>query len=626
MNTICVQGQHIYFYKEPEEIPESQVNFSQVYFMLDETWAKLSSVVAQFIQGDIVQNVQVVNGFCFVPSGFAVGKVQLCLRGDDGQSTIAAVNRLQLTICPSFSSSGESPVPPSPDLYQQLVAEINKSIQIAQSVREDADSGAFDGETPFIGDNGNWWIGDKDTGVYAGGDAPYIGTNGNWYVGSTDTEVPATGATGPQGKPGADGKDGYSPTVATQAISNGTRVTITDASGAKSFDVLNGAEGPQGPQGDTGPQGPAGPQGNPGPQGEPGIGIPKGGTPGQVIVKTETGTAWADMQGGGGGTQVQADYEQNDPDDPSYIQNRPFYAEYTEVYSKAFEAVDMGGGIYGYEDYLTETFLTDFINLLIIFDSQTYNFSTIMSARDDIYIGNLSIVFEDEPDTGEPFLVVIADGHNIAFATKTAGQHSISIQLSVVAKKLDVRYLPEEVVKQEKLSGYQKSIQLLSKEFWSDDEVKEISSMVNSNVNPWYVIEAVPTVMIGVQQVTWISQIISGSDIILSISLAGYPYNKYRITYNKYSGCNFHNLRFIGGQQLKYVDYGVDIGSTSPKSDYGLKVNDAFSVGWSGDVIAASATVAGSPVLTEATIPAYTTADEGKILKIVDGQAQWVTP
>lgn len=288
MNTVCVQGQHIYFYKEPEEIPESQVNFSQVYFMLDETWAKLSSVVAQFIQGDTVQNVQVVNGLCFVPSGFAVGKVQLCLRGDDGQSTIAAVNRLQLTICPSFSSSGESPVPPSPDLYQQLITEIDKSIQIAQSVREDADSGAFDGETPYIGDNGNWWIGDKDTGVHAGGDAPYIGTNGNWYVGNTDTEVPATGAAG---------KDGYSPTVATQAISNGTRVTITDASGAKSFDVLNGAAGPQGPQGEqgeTGPQGEPGPKGDTGatgPQGEQGIQGPQGpkGDTGDTGPKGDTG-------------------------------------------------------------------------------------------------------------------------------------------------------------------------------------------------------------------------------------------------------------------------------------------------------------------------------------------------
>lgn len=27
-----------------------------------------------------------------------------------------------------------------------------------------------DGETPFVGDNGNWWIGDTDTGYYAQGD------------------------------------------------------------------------------------------------------------------------------------------------------------------------------------------------------------------------------------------------------------------------------------------------------------------------------------------------------------------------------------------------------------------------------------------------------------------------
>ena len=433
------------------------------------------------------------------------------------------------------------------------------------------------------------------------------------------------GIQGEKGDPGNDGSDGVSPTIATQTISNGTRVTITDASGVNTFDVLNGAEGPQGEQGEPGE---TGPQGNPGPQGEPGIGIPEGGTPGQVIVKTETGTAWADMQGGGG-TQVQADYDQNDPDDPSYIQNRPFYSSMEELYSSTFDAVDMDG-VYGYQEELTEALNIPDNGATIVFDGQSYTPNTFSPEEGLWYIGNLSLL-DMGGDTGEPFVFMIdTSSLLIGIATETSGQHTISVNTLTVQKQLDVRYLPEEVVKQEKLqeelSGYQKSIQLLSKEFWSDDEVKEISSMVNSNVNPWYVIEAVPTVMIGVQQVTWISQIISGSDIILGISLAGYPYNNYQITYNKYSGCNFHNLRFIGGQQLKYVDYGVDIGSTSPKSDYGLKVNDAFSVGWDGDVIAASATVAGSPVLTEATIPAYTTADEGKILKIVDGQAQWVTP
>ena len=52
------------------------------------------------------------------------------------------------------------------------------------------------GETPFIASNGNWWIGTTDTGVKAkpeDGKTPYIGENGNWWVGDTDLNVPATG-------------------------------------------------------------------------------------------------------------------------------------------------------------------------------------------------------------------------------------------------------------------------------------------------------------------------------------------------------------------------------------------------------------------------------------------------
>lgn len=47
------------------------------------------------------------------------------------------------------------------------------------------------------------------------------------------------------------GSDGYSPTVAVEDIENGHRVTITDKSGAKSIDVLDGATGPQGPAGEV---------------------------------------------------------------------------------------------------------------------------------------------------------------------------------------------------------------------------------------------------------------------------------------------------------------------------------------------------------------------------------------
>ena len=59
-----------------------------------------------------------------------------------------------------------------------------------------------DGETPYVGENGNWWVGDYDLGVPAAGEdgedgnVPYIGENGNWWIGDTDLGVPAQGKDG----------------------------------------------------------------------------------------------------------------------------------------------------------------------------------------------------------------------------------------------------------------------------------------------------------------------------------------------------------------------------------------------------------------------------------------------
>lgn len=54
------------------------------------------------------------------------------------------------------------------------------------------------------------------------------------------------GAVGPQGSPGAtgaDGEDGFSPTVFVSEITGGHNVTITDAVGPHSFDVMDGKDG-----------------------------------------------------------------------------------------------------------------------------------------------------------------------------------------------------------------------------------------------------------------------------------------------------------------------------------------------------------------------------------------------
>lgn len=71
-----------------------------------------------------------------------------------------------------------------------------------------------DGKTPYIGDNGNWWIGKTDTGVKAKGD---------------------TGDVGPKGDKGNKGDQGET-----------------------------GQQGPKGDKGDTGDQGPTGPKGDKG--------------------------------------------------------------------------------------------------------------------------------------------------------------------------------------------------------------------------------------------------------------------------------------------------------------------------------------------------------------------------
>lgn len=57
------------------------------------------------------------------------------------------------------------------------------------------------------------------------------------------------------------GSDGFSPSVVITDIDGGHRVTITDSTGEKSFDVLDGATGPKGDTGETGATGPAGADG-----------------------------------------------------------------------------------------------------------------------------------------------------------------------------------------------------------------------------------------------------------------------------------------------------------------------------------------------------------------------------
>lgn len=127
-----------------------------------------------------------------------------------------------------------------------------------------------DGLTPFIGENGNWWIGQVDTGIAAEGaqgqqgvqgigiQSVAINENGELVITLTnETTVNAGKVTGEKGETGEQGEQGIQGVGIQGAVindkgelvislDNGTDVNVGNVIGEK------GEEGAQGPQGDQG--------------------------------------------------------------------------------------------------------------------------------------------------------------------------------------------------------------------------------------------------------------------------------------------------------------------------------------------------------------------------------------
>lgn len=134
-------------------------------------------------------------------------------------------------------SLGEEAREPSPDVYSQILANSNEALETARALKEDADAGRFDGATPVIGENGNWFIDGVDTGM------PSKGKDG---FGAGDV-----GESGATFTPNVDA-DGNLSWTNDKGLSNPATVNI------------------KGPRGEQGIQGEPGIQGIPGEKGDPG--------------------------------------------------------------------------------------------------------------------------------------------------------------------------------------------------------------------------------------------------------------------------------------------------------------------------------------------------------------------
>lgn len=205
------------------------------------------------------------------------GWYEMQLRGAQGD-VVRRTNIIRVHVPRSLSGTGQWPTVPSEFLQiEQRIADLNE-------------------HPPKPGDNGFWLIWNVETDQYEPSDIPLpsgggSGSDGGYYTpevtqpsdntmqvsfAASEDDMPpvepvsVTLPAGPAGRDGADGtpglpgQDGFSPTVQTEPIEGGTKVTITDATGPKEFEVMDGTNGQDGQPGRDGEPGAPGTPGRDG--------------------------------------------------------------------------------------------------------------------------------------------------------------------------------------------------------------------------------------------------------------------------------------------------------------------------------------------------------------------------
>ena len=206
MIKFLVKGQNIETL-EHEVIAADQVSFVKIHFVFDNNWKPLHKVV-QFTQDENTYNRMLGNEetSCFLPSELLAGTVKMSLFGYDAASseTVRATTVVKtLHIRPSGFEGENSNVPPTPDLYQQLLEKISEKGKDGKSAYEVAVAYGFVGtEVEWLeslkGVDGKDGVNGKD------------GCDGRNGVDGLPGKDGKSGADGLPGRDGIDGTDGKS--------------------------------------------------------------------------------------------------------------------------------------------------------------------------------------------------------------------------------------------------------------------------------------------------------------------------------------------------------------------------------------------------------------------------------
>ena len=232
---------------EREVIASDQIAFVSVKFVFDGAWKTLHKVV-QFTQCEETYNLVLgIEGTtCLLPSELHPGAVKMSLFGYDAESdtTLRATTvPVTLHIRPSgFVADGDTPIPPTLDLYTQLLKKLDEKAAGLQNGK--------DGFSPKV----------RAEQMKSGVVITIVDANG---------ETSATLHNGANGEKGTDGKSAYQIAVE-QGYQGSESDWLSSLKGDKGDTGERGEKGDTGLQGERGEKGETGQQGEQGPMGEKG--------------------------------------------------------------------------------------------------------------------------------------------------------------------------------------------------------------------------------------------------------------------------------------------------------------------------------------------------------------------
>ena len=287
---------------EREIIASDQIAFVSVKFVFDGAWKTLHKVV-QFTQCEETYNVVLgtEGTTCLLPAELHPGTVKMSLFGYDAESdtTLRATTvPVTLHIRPSgFVEDGATPIPPTPDLYTQLLKKLDEKAAGLQNGKdgfspkvkaEQMKSGVVitivdaDGETSATLHNGA--NGEKGSSAYQiAVEQGYQGSESDW-LSSLKGDKGEKGNTGAKGNPGqdsAEGKSAYAIAVE-HGYENSEDEWLLSLKGEKGDTGERGEKGEKGDPGDRGLQGVPGEKGE---KGDAGVAGKDGFSPIANVVK-----------------------------------------------------------------------------------------------------------------------------------------------------------------------------------------------------------------------------------------------------------------------------------------------------------------------------------------------------